>query len=639
MKKVVYVPLDDRPANLDDVIVQGKAAGLEVLTPERSIIRNRMDDKAEVEGTEVIGTSGAVYGDSAAVGRFLKENASQADGFIISIDMLAYGGLIGSRRLREDGGGDYPDYDPNTTALLNVIADLKRDYPGKPIFLLDTIMRLATTTMAEGLSIEAYTESRALMMKPRPERTEFGDILESYDLQPDGTPYPETVHFDKERYYNARRRKFKTNRYVLETLVRDAGVDFAAFGVDDASIQGVQANEINWIERQIDEQLGGSGGQNSERAVILPDADGLGHVLLARMAAYLYADMQPTKPIVAVRYFGRDGSEIVNSYEYMDVHTNILRHIDIAGGAYTGDGRSPVSGEAESGTGFEAEREASNEAAENEAATNGVEEARSTAINAETEKSAVQNGTLELELVALTSEDAIGSAIAHIEANRSAHIPTLVVDFTRGGSAGTVVTPELLASPATGSLLGYSGWNTAGNKIGISLGMALSRFFFLKKETQERQLGLALDAHGSLLFKRFLKDYSYKTLEIGSIRTESRARTPYTNVTADQNMRIFNTPEDYEFLTDLLRRDMQTRTNELAAMPAFGIGSQSPACIIRRFGIPQGESEPNSRDWRFAQYANVRLPQNDPGFIWWRAFEITLNPEVELQRTSQGACR
>lgn len=592
MKKIVYIPLDDRPANLDDVIVQGHAAGLEVVTPNASIIRNRMDDTGEIEGTEVVGTSGAVYGDPAAAGQFLQSKAAEADGFIISIDMLAYGGLIGSRRLRADGGADYPAYDPQTTSLLDTIAGLKRDYPNKPIFLLDTVMRLATTTMAESLSIEVYNESRALMMKPRLAQTDFDAVLSGYDLQPDGSNYEDTVHFDKQTYYNARQHKFKTNRYVLEALVRDAGVDFVAFGVDDASTQGVQANEIDWIEAHIDQWLGGSSGQNPERAIILPDADGLGHSLMARMAAKLHAEdsTQPVKPVVAVRYFGRDGSEIVNTYEYMDVHTNILRHIDIVGGTYTGDGRS------------------------------------------------VSNPDYELELVALTSEDQIGAAITHLESNRAAKLPTLVVDFTRGGSAGTVVTPELLNSPATGTLFGYSAWNTAGNKIGMSLGMALSRFFFLKKETQERALGLALDAHGSLLFKRFLKDYSYKTIEIANIRTESRARTPYTNVTADQNMKIFNTPQDYDYLVQLLRTDMQARTAELAATPAFGIGTGAPTCAVRRFGVPQGEAGPNSRDWRFAQYAGVVLPQDDPDFIWWRAFEITLNPQIDLERTSQGAC-
>ncbi|MCQ4086444.1 DUF4127 family protein [Saccharibacillus sp. JS10] len=592
MKKIVYIPLDDRPANLDDVIVQGHAAGLEVLTPDASVIRNRMDDTGEIEGTEVVGTSGAVYGDTSAAGQFVQDHAAEADGFILSIDMLAYGGLIGSRRLRQDGGGDYPTYDPTTTTLLDTIAQLKTEYPNKPVFLLDTVMRLATTTMAESLSIEAYNESRALMMKPRLAQSEFDDVLSGYDLQPDGTPYEDTIHFSKEDYYNARKHKFKTNRYVLEALVRDAGVDFVAFGVDDASTQGVQANEIHWIENHIDEWLSGNGGQNPERAIILPDADGLGHSLMARMAGKLHteAPTQPVKPVVAVRYFGRDGSEIVNTYEYMDVHTNILRHIEIVGATFTGDGRS------------------------------------------------INNPNYELELLALTSEDQIGAAIAYLEANREAKMPTIVVDFTRNGSAGLVTTPELLNSPATGSLFGYSAWNTAGNKIGMGLGMALSRFFFLKKETQERPLGIALDAHGSLLFKRFLKDYSYKTIEIANIRTESRARTPYTNVTADQNMKIFNTPQDYDDLTQLLRTNMQTRTAELAAMPAFGIGTSAPTCVVRRFGVPQGEAAPNSNDWRFAKYDSASLPLNDPGFIWWRAFEITLNPKIDLKRAAQGDC-
>ncbi|MDO3408213.1 DUF4127 family protein [Saccharibacillus sp. CPCC 101409] len=617
MKKIVYIPLDDRPANLDDVVLQGKGAGLEVLAPPAGAIRNRLDDRAEVEGTEVVGTSGASYGDPSAVRRFLLDHAAQADGFIVSVDMLAYGGLIGSRRLQSDPGGDYPAYDPQATLLLDTIAGLKKDYPDKPVFVLDTIMRLATTTMAEGLTLEAYNESRALMMKPRPEQSDFDEILNGYDLQPDGTNYEPTVYFDKELYYNARRRKFKTNRYVLEALLQGAGVDFAAFGVDDASTQGVQANEIHWIEAHIDERLGGTGGQNPERAIILPDADGLGHSLMGRMAQTLLGGPQAAKPGFAVNYFGTHGSEIVNSYEYMDVHTNILRHIDIAGGVYAGDNTGTAPGSSQAGEIAQAEAQPEDAAARPAAGGRQV---------------------YDLELVALTSEDRIADAVARIEANRTAHIPTLVVDFTRGGSAGTVVTPELLASSATGGLFGYSAWNTAGNKIGMALGMAQSRFAFLHTEKQERSLGPALDAHGSLLFKRFLKDYSYKTLEIAAIRMESRARTPYTNVTADQNMRIFNTPEDYDYLTELLRTDMQRLTAELAAQPAFGIGSNSPSCAVRRFGVPAGGTAPSPSDWRFARYAGASLPRENPDFVWWRAFEITLGPVVDLKRTAQGDC-
>lgn len=91
------------------------------------------------------------------------------DGFIISTDMLAYGGLIGSRQLREDGGGTYPAYDEQTTHLLDVIRDIKTKYPRKPLFVMDTIMRLATTSFADGLALDAYNESRALMRRMAPD--------------------------------------------------------------------------------------------------------------------------------------------------------------------------------------------------------------------------------------------------------------------------------------------------------------------------------------------------------------------------------------------------------------------------------------------------------------------------------------
>lgn len=79
--------------------------------------------------------------------------------------MLAYGGLIGGRQLREDGGGAYPEYDDETTHLLDVIRVIKQKYPRKPVFVMDTIMRLATTSFADGLALDAYNESRALMQR------------------------------------------------------------------------------------------------------------------------------------------------------------------------------------------------------------------------------------------------------------------------------------------------------------------------------------------------------------------------------------------------------------------------------------------------------------------------------------------
>ncbi|MGN7360798.1 DUF4127 family protein [Paenibacillus sp. SAF-054] len=563
MKKVLYVPLDDRPVNLDDVIMQGKAAGIHVITPDADDVKNRLDTEAEAAGSVLENTYAPVFGNTGNIRQFILEHVSQVDGFIISTDMLAYGGLIGSRRFRTSGGGAYPDYDPAITEVLDVIREIKQSCPNKPVYVLDTIMRLATTVFVEGLTQAAYDEARAFAQQPRLAASDLEGIIAGYDVKPDGTHFGTPVHFDKQLYYNARSHKFKTNYYILDKLLQGGYIDFLAIGVDDSYTQGVQANEIAFLEGVVNDRLGGTGGQNPDRVIILPDADGLGYSLMGRMASQLHRC--GSKPGYSVTYFGPDGSTIVNPYEYMSVHDNIRYHVDMIGGRF---------------------------------------------VNA---------GSYDMEIVAITSASEAQAAVSRIESNAKKKIPTIAIDFVGGGAADESVTLALLNSVSTGALLGYSGWNTAGNKIGLALGMAQSRYAFLVADHRPPALGTAANGHGSLLFKRFLKDYYYKKLAIAEIRTYSRAHALYTNVPyADQNMGLFNTPEDYEVLVQLLRDRMQTHTAALAAKNAF---LPDKARCIRQI---------KHNGWTYAVYGCAELEYENPGFIWHRAFEITLMPEVSL---------
>ncbi|MEC0368484.1 DUF4127 family protein [Paenibacillus chibensis] len=564
MKKVLYVPLDDRPVNLDDVIMQGRATGIHVITPDAEDVKNRLDTKAEADGSVLENTYAPVFGNTANIRRFIQDHASQVDGFIISTDMLAYGGLIGSRRFRTNGGGAYPGYDPVVTGPLDVIREIKRTCPHKPVYALDTVMRLATTVFVEGLTQAAYDEARAFAQQPRLAASNLEDIIAGYDIKPDGTHFGTPVHFDKELYYNARSHKFKTNYYILDQLLQKGYIDFLAIGVDDSYTQGVQANEIAFLEGMVNDRLGGTGGQNPDRVIILPDADGLGYSLMGRMASELHRC--GSKPRYSVKYFGLDGSTIVNPYEYMSVHDNIRYHVDMIGGRF------------------------------------------------------VASGPYDMEIVAITSASQAQDAVSHIESNEQRKMPSIAIDFVGGGAADEAVTQALLNSQSTGALLGYSGWNTAGNKIGLALGMAQSRYALLVTEHRPPFLETAAIGHGSLLFKRFLKDYYYKKLTIAEVRTYSRAHALYTNVPyADQNMRLFNTPEDYEVLVQLLRDRMQTQTGTLAAKNAFLPGKARLIRQIKRSG------------WTYAGYGGAELDYENPDFIWNRAFEITLMPHVILR--------
>lgn len=615
MKTVLYVPLDDRPANLDDVIVQGKAAGIHIVTPNLSNIKNRLDSEKTVDGTTLLGTSTPVYGKPANIHAFILKHAAKVDGFIISSDMLAYGGLIGSRQLREDGGGAYPLYDEETTRLLDVIRVIKQKYPRKPVYVMDTIMRLATTSFADGLALDAYNESRALMQQPRQTYTGFEDIIQGYNLSPDGVQYGATTYFDKEKYYNTRQHKFKTNLYILDQLARTGYIDFLAVGVDDANTQGVQINEIKYVEARINEWLGGTNGQNPDRAIILPDADGLGHSLVARMANQLYRGGAKTR--YGVKYYGPHGSTIVNTYEYMDVHENVVRHVDIVGGVLVANSAYP---EPEAGTN-------ASPGVENEQTVAGsTEEVAPFDMVSELDRMTKrypgkcgEKTGIDIEIIAITALDQVQAAVEQLTRNSEQGLPSVLIDFVGKGPANVDVAEALLNSPYTGRVLGYSAWNTPGNKIGIAVGMGQSRYALLTTEKHEHKLRDAMNAHGSLLFKRFLKDYYYKAVAIAEIRTYSRAHALYTNVAtlSDQNMLLFNSDEDYAHLQTLLRDLMQTYTTALANKTAFNHGNVAIKQIC-------------NNEWSYATYDRALLEYANPDFIWGRAFEITLNPQVTL---------
>ncbi|WP_375143050.1 DUF4127 family protein [Paenibacillus sp. D2_2] len=243
--------------------------------------------------------------------------------------------------------------------------------------MLDTIMRLATTSFTEGLTYDAYVESRNFMGQPRQAYTAFSDILNGYNTSDTDTQYGDTTEFNKEQYYNARQHKFKTNYYVLDQLARRGYIDFLAVGVDDAKTEGVQINEIRFVENFINRSLGGRGGQNPNLAIILPDADGLGHSLVARMANHLNRGKKGRTKF-ALQYYGPHGSTIINPYEYMSVHDNILRHIDIVGGQFVTN--SP-----------------------------------------------------DIEIIAITDVTQVSSAMAGIEANGAGNRATVVIDFVAQG--------------------------------------------------------------------------------------------------------------------------------------------------------------------------------------------------------------
>lgn len=455
-KTVMLVPLDDRPMNTDTVKKAAAAAGLKLIMPPKSIIATSLQE--DYTGT------GSHGGDASAVIQWIKDNDHLADGFIFSADMIHSGGLVESRSLS-------PAYSTSQgTSNLNIIDEIDKAFPNKPIYVFDSVMRFASTLEYEGLTEKDYENFRTFGKIPRNlNSSSHANVKANYDVayakdNPAGggkIQFANISEATKSKYYAARARKFDLNKVVVDKTAAGK-IDYAVFGVDDSNTleNTVQTNEINWLTWQQNNVLGVA------KSRIVSDIDGISLNLLARMTKELYN--QPSLKYY-VEYFGTDGKTTVikDEYAYENVHATLKKQIEINGGTYV------------------------------------------------TDKNSADVSILVLSPVSIYR----GALVSAYESNMVNSIPTVVLDFY-SAHADSYIMSNILAGTNTSRMLAYSAWNTLGNRMGIALGTAGSRMHFMKYETNPTKLRDASKAFASLSIDRIIEDYSYKSNRQENVKNE-----------------------------------------------------------------------------------------------------------------------
>ena len=106
--KIVYLPLDERPCNYHFAGRIAEGSGLDVINPAPHVLGEKKKPA-----------------DFGLVREFLLDNAKDADGYVLSLDMLLYGGIIPSRlhHLSEE----------ELTSRLSVIDEIKAINPNAKI--------------------------------------------------------------------------------------------------------------------------------------------------------------------------------------------------------------------------------------------------------------------------------------------------------------------------------------------------------------------------------------------------------------------------------------------------------------------------------------------------------------------------
>ncbi|MEZ0609386.1 DUF4127 family protein [Fibrella sp. WM1] len=282
--RILLIPLDDRPPCLQFPVQMGKIGDVDVVTPPRALLGRF---------TEV--------GKSDELIRWLRtQPLTRFDAAIISVDMLAYGGLVGSRV--------HGVAENEALKRIAVIRELRRKAPALKIYGSSVIMRLAPT--ADGKN-ESYREKLAKWaeVSPDPSQQELTRQLEA-DI-------PATALTD---YKQARARNLRVNQAAVQ-LANEKVFDFLIVSQDDAKPKGVHIRDRETLTTTVQQA------KLTTRVAIQPGADEVSMLLLARAVADLYG----YHPRIKAIYSSDTAANTIMPYEDRPLRQTVSFHLNAVG--------------------------------------------------------------------------------------------------------------------------------------------------------------------------------------------------------------------------------------------------------------------------------------------------------------------
>jgi hypothetical protein len=284
--------MDDRQVTWHLPIMLGTIAGRAVVAPPQELLGNNLQP-----------------GDSDAIIAWLNARAPRGQSYVLSSDMLAYGGLIPSRV----PGPTFVD----AYTRLREIGQLRARYGDAWIGVFGTVMRLAPTGVPANTPYFApyplwsYLQQYANLHDPL-EPSEVGEAQRLRGL------IGESV---LDQYLQTRARNYAVDRVLLDKA-RAGTIDRLVLGQDDAKPFGLHVPEVAALQAYLDAN------DLARRVSIEPGADELGMALVA----HALTRQAQWEPRIAVRYSTPEGAQYQDPLEYTPIGSTIDRLIALCGG-------------------------------------------------------------------------------------------------------------------------------------------------------------------------------------------------------------------------------------------------------------------------------------------------------------------
>ena len=459
-KTIAYVPLDDRPDNVERVVYLAESLGYALAMPEKVLYRTALDGQPKNFDSLQRGEPWSLFT------WVLEQEAAGCDRYILSLDQLHSGGLVASRSMTGydielPGGGTVQVH----SMLKKLLTALSAD-ENNVVWLLDSVMRLAPTVGYEGGTLEDYNAIRAFGALPR--RTLEGDALnledigESYWWGPNGenlrSQTKEAGAYEAAlRHVRSRDRKMTLSYVVQDTLSKPGYENFRLLtGIDDSSLEDcIQKNEIAYLRQGLR-----TDSEGKQLDWLLSGVDDLAFKAVAR----LYLDEAGWQgDSVCVQFFGGTEDQPACEYDFQPLTEIMAEHLEFF--------------------------------------------------------SLSESAGAELQILVLTQPEDEAKKdsyrkhlIAALQESEKARRPTVLVDASNG-TFGTSVYEALVKNTELGCLLAYSGMLDMAIVTGTALSHGAARYAVLKNGDNTDSMDRAW---ARTLADSILKDFCYK----GVVRNE-----------------------------------------------------------------------------------------------------------------------
>ncbi len=422
--KVIYVPLDNRPVNYDRANYLAQSAGLELVMPGEEWLSTTLGENFD-------------QGNPAQIFDWLKQQ--EGDYYVISLDMLFSGGLVGSRAAFDDkddsianDGSAFGEYTLSKTEreIIDYLNELSKT---KHVVVFDTVMRLASTANYGGWDMGMYNYLRENFASV--ERQQFYDnqltvqnIVAGYMYKADGTEISlgkvggkDSAPYVNE-YLRSRERKLVIAKELYSLCANNLSGLF--IGVDDSTANvNIQTNEIRYIQTILT--------AGNESTLLFSGADELGLMGISQIAASIYG-----KLTYNLQYFGNGKDYVADGYDPGTLSDCVDGHITAVGGSVS-----------------------------------------------------AENADIDLLVLTRSGENGANAAahklnvsklIKKLKDNLKNNIPTCVIDASAYEGYGVLAQAMLDEKIDIAQVLGFSAWNTVGNSTGIAIANATARYTYLK---------------------------------------------------------------------------------------------------------------------------------------------------------------